>query len=114
MKRYSTAEKRFLSKYCDGVGDGPFYKDDLLHAFRVGRRWNIGMLFIDASTCRPKNNHDDIVVIMSLGDTYPFNSEYEFSVIKSYEYDNCIEKTPYKVLYWFRLNTLMRILKMQL
>ena len=105
-----TAEKRFIDEYCDGCEDGPFYKDDLVNAFRSGRKWNLKQMFIDCHKQQPKQNDDDIAVICSLGDQAPFCFGVEVVTVKGFEYQNFVEKTPYIPLFWCRLRSLLSIL----
>lgn len=106
-------EKRFMQEFCDGCGDGPFYKDDILAAFRMGRYWNVSSIFMDVNMFKPssKTLNDNIVVILQLGDELPYSGEFEFTVIKVSEYEDFIKRTPYKPLYWFRLANILSMLK---
>lgn len=108
--KYKAAEKRFLKKYCDGCEDGPFYQDDLANAFMSGRQWNLKRFFIDCKKRAPKSNTDDIAVICSLGDEVPFCFGYEVVTLRGDEYQNFVEKTPYKPMFWFRLRSLLSML----
>ena len=108
--KYKTAEKRFIDEYCDGCEDGPFYKDDLVNAFRSGRKWNLKQMFIDCHKQQPKQNDDDIAVICGLGDQAPFCFGVEVVTVKGFEYQNFVEKTPYIPLFWCRLRSLLSIL----
>ena len=106
-------EKRFMQEFCDGCEDGPFYKDDILAAFRMGRYWNVSSIFMDVNKFKPSSKtwNDNIVVILQLGDELPYSGEFEFTVIKVSEYEDFIKRTPYKPLYWFRLANILSMLK---
>lgn len=108
-------EKRFMQEFCDGCGDGPFYKDDILAAFRMGRYWNVSSIFMDVNMFKPSSKtwNDNIVVILQLGDEFPYSGEFEFTVIKVSEYEDFIKRTPYKPLYWFRLANILSMLKLK-
>ena len=112
-EKLKSTERRFMNDFCGGCEDGPFYRDDILSAFRAGRYWNISSIFMDVNKYRPssKNGNDSIAVILQLGDEFPYSEDFEFAVIKVCEYDNFIQKTPYKPLYWFRVSTVISMLK---
>lgn len=107
--RNGTTEKAFIDEYCDGCGDGPYYRDDLVNAYRAGRRYIMKSLFIDASHI-PTCDTSRIVVAFVLGDEFPFCGEYEFHVIKGYEYEEYVSRSPYKAVWWFKLDSLLNII----
>ncbi len=104
-----TAEKVFVTKYCEGREEGHYTSEDIKNAFRAGRAWNLSLLFLDARN-KPRPNSSDIVIMFRLGDEVPFCFEYEFVVTRGYAYDETIERSPYIPVCWFRLDSVLKIL----